>query len=112
MTLILPTFDDVAKASEILKGVAHRTPVLTSRTADSQTGAKFYTYNQGNSILMAGGAILFLIGVFGATSANADAANVQAMKTDPFFHFNDMKFTEEKINDFNTKLKVTLGINF
>ncbi len=42
MTLILPTFDDVAKASEILKGVAHRTPVLTSRTADSQTGAKIF----------------------------------------------------------------------
>jgi len=30
------------KAAQILDGVAHRTPVMTSRTADRQTGAKIY----------------------------------------------------------------------
>ena len=28
------TFDDVARAHERIKGVTHRTPVLTSRTLD------------------------------------------------------------------------------
>ena len=42
MPLILPTFDDVVKAAAILEGVAHRTPVMTSRTADNQTGAKIF----------------------------------------------------------------------
>jgi threonine dehydratase len=35
----LPTFDDVARASERLAGHAHRTPVLTSTTADAIAGA-------------------------------------------------------------------------
>ncbi len=38
----LPTYDEVIAASERLKGVAHRTPVLTSRTADERTGAKLF----------------------------------------------------------------------
>ncbi|HBI84500.1 threo-3-hydroxy-L-aspartate ammonia-lyase [Orrella sp. NBD-18] len=42
MSLALPTFDDVVRASETLKGVAHRTPVMTSATADRQTGAKLF----------------------------------------------------------------------
>jgi threonine dehydratase len=33
------TFDDVARAAERLEGVAHRTPVATSRTLDAQLGA-------------------------------------------------------------------------
>jgi threonine dehydratase len=33
------TFEDVAAAAERLKGVAHRTPVLTSRTLNARTGA-------------------------------------------------------------------------
>ncbi|WP_375465133.1 threo-3-hydroxy-L-aspartate ammonia-lyase [uncultured Methylobacterium sp.] len=37
-----PTFADVARAAERLAGVAHRTPVLTSRTADAQTGARLF----------------------------------------------------------------------
>jgi threonine dehydratase len=33
----LPTYDDVVAAAQRLQGVAHRTPVLTSRTMD-ETG--------------------------------------------------------------------------
>ncbi len=35
-------FDDVAAAAKRLAGVAHRTPVLTSRTADEATGAQLF----------------------------------------------------------------------
>lgn len=42
MTLVLPTYEDVARAAQTLKGVAHRTPVLTSATADRLTGAKVF----------------------------------------------------------------------
>ena len=36
------TFDDVARAHERLKGIAHRTPVLSSATVDALTGAKVF----------------------------------------------------------------------
>ncbi|CAH1667522.1 threo-3-hydroxy-L-aspartate ammonia-lyase [Chelatococcus asaccharovorans] len=39
MPISIPTYDDVVRASERIAGVAHRTPVATSRTADKQTGA-------------------------------------------------------------------------
>jgi len=35
-------FDDVAAAARRLSGVAHRTPVLTSRTADELSGARLF----------------------------------------------------------------------
>ena len=35
-------FGDVQAAAERLRGVAHRTPVLTSRTLDAMTGARVY----------------------------------------------------------------------
>lgn len=38
----LPTFTDVQAASERLKGVAHRTPVLHSTTLNKLTGAEFF----------------------------------------------------------------------
>jgi threonine dehydratase len=41
MTLAI-TFDDVAAAAQRLAGHAHRTPVLTSRTADERTGARVF----------------------------------------------------------------------
>ena len=41
MTLAI-TFDDVAAAAQRLQGRAHRTPVLTSRTADERTGARVF----------------------------------------------------------------------
>jgi threo-3-hydroxy-L-aspartate ammonia-lyase len=41
MTLPI-NFGDVTAAAQRLKGVAHRTPVFTSRTADAQTGAGLF----------------------------------------------------------------------
>jgi len=41
MTLAI-TYDDVAAAAERLSGVAHRTPVMTSRTANELTGAELF----------------------------------------------------------------------
>ena len=38
----LPTFADVARAAERIAGAAHRTPVLTSRTADGRTDARLF----------------------------------------------------------------------
>jgi threo-3-hydroxy-L-aspartate ammonia-lyase len=38
----LPTYEDVAAAAERIRGVAHRTPVLTSRTADARTGGTLF----------------------------------------------------------------------
>ncbi|MEO6897260.1 MAG: threo-3-hydroxy-L-aspartate ammonia-lyase [Caldimonas sp.] len=38
----LPTFDDVRAASARIAGHAHRTPVLTSRTADAALGAELF----------------------------------------------------------------------
>jgi threonine dehydratase len=37
-----PTYVDVVDAAARLEGVAHRTPVLTSRTADERTGASLF----------------------------------------------------------------------
>lgn len=38
----VPTFDDVAAAADRIAGAAHRTPVLTSRTANEETGAQLF----------------------------------------------------------------------
>lgn len=38
----MPSFDDVASAAERLKGVAHRTPVMTSRTLNDAVGATVF----------------------------------------------------------------------
>lgn len=40
--LKLPTFDDVSAAAARIKGLAHRTPVLTSRTFNEQLGAQVF----------------------------------------------------------------------
>ena len=40
--MTLPTYDDVAAAAARLAGHAHRTPVLTSKTADTLVGASLY----------------------------------------------------------------------
>ncbi|QIL72845.1 threo-3-hydroxy-L-aspartate ammonia-lyase [Diaphorobacter sp. HDW4B] len=42
MTTALPTFADVLAASERLQGVAHRTPVLRSTTANALLGAELF----------------------------------------------------------------------
>ncbi|TDR89090.1 threo-3-hydroxy-L-aspartate ammonia-lyase [Enterovirga rhinocerotis] len=38
----LPTYADVEAAARRIEGAAHRTPVLTSRTADERTGARLF----------------------------------------------------------------------
>jgi threonine dehydratase len=38
----LPSYDDVAAAAARIAGIAHRTPVLTSRTADARTGGTLF----------------------------------------------------------------------
>ncbi|MCG7392294.1 threo-3-hydroxy-L-aspartate ammonia-lyase [Microvirga sp. ACRRW] len=38
----LPTYDDVSAAAQRIAGIAHRTPVLTSRTADERSGARLF----------------------------------------------------------------------
>ena len=40
--LRLPHFADITAAAARIRGIAHRTPVLTSRTADEQTGATLF----------------------------------------------------------------------
>jgi len=40
--LALPTYDDVAAAARRIAGHAHRTPVLTSRTADAELSAALF----------------------------------------------------------------------
>jgi threo-3-hydroxy-L-aspartate ammonia-lyase len=40
--LTLPTYSDVEAAAARIKGYAHRTPVLTSRTVDQQMGAEVF----------------------------------------------------------------------
>ncbi|MEE7476866.1 threo-3-hydroxy-L-aspartate ammonia-lyase [Methylobacterium hispanicum] len=37
-----PSYGDVARAAERIRGAAHRTPVLTSRTADARTGGRLF----------------------------------------------------------------------
>src|SRR5436190_21958157 len=38
----LPAFEDVVAAAERIKGHAHRTPVITSRTVDDELGAEVF----------------------------------------------------------------------
>lgn len=38
----LPTYDDVLRASQVLQGVAHRTPVFTSRTLNNRLDAQVF----------------------------------------------------------------------
>src|ERR1700722_5569692 len=40
--LTLPTFDDVVAAAESIRHHAHRTPVMTSRTANKVLGAEVF----------------------------------------------------------------------
>ena len=80
--------------------------------ADTVTGSKYYSYNQLNSILLVGGALLFVLGVFGVQSSNDEAVSLERMKTDPLLHFNDLQYTQGKINEYNNKLKLQLNIHF
>src|SRR3954454_3967362 len=54
----LPTFDDVERAARRIDGVAHRTPVVTSRTVDARTGARVFfkceTFQRGGAFKFRG----------------------------------------------------------
>lgn len=70
--LQIPTFDDVLAAQARLRGFAHKTPVLTSRTADQRTGASLFFKAEN---LQRGGAFKFR-GAYNAIAAlDADARN-------------------------------------
>lgn len=70
-----PTFADVARAAERIAGIAHRTPVLTSRTADARTGAKLFFKAEN---LQRGGAFKFR-GAYNAISALPDAVRARGV---------------------------------
>ena len=40
--VVVPAFEDVQRAAARLAGLAHRTPVLTSRSLNQRTGAEFF----------------------------------------------------------------------
>jgi threonine dehydratase len=42
MSPLAISFDDIARAQKRIAGIAHRTPVLTSTTADERTGAQLF----------------------------------------------------------------------
>ncbi len=71
----LPTFADVANAAHRLQGVAHRTPVLTSRTADAMTGATLFFKAEN---LQRGGAFKFR-GAYNAISALPEAVRARGV---------------------------------
>ena len=71
----LPTYADVARAAERIAGVAHRTPVLTSRTADAMTGARLFFKAEN---LQRAGAFKFR-GAYNAISALPEAARARGV---------------------------------
>ncbi|MBE7198533.1 MAG: threo-3-hydroxy-L-aspartate ammonia-lyase [Parafilimonas terrae] len=71
----LPTFADVAEAARRLEGVAHRTPVLTSRTADAMAGAQLFFKAEN---LQRGGAFKFR-GAYNAISALPEAVRARGV---------------------------------
>jgi threonine dehydratase len=71
----LPTFADVARAAERIAGVAHRTPVLTSRTADAMTGGRLFFKAEN---LQRAGAFKFR-GAYNAISALPEAARARGV---------------------------------
>jgi threo-3-hydroxy-L-aspartate ammonia-lyase len=71
----LPTFDDVRAAAERLRGVAHRTPVMTSRTLDERLGAHVFFKCEN---LQRGGAFKFR-GAYNAVSQLSDAERARGV---------------------------------
>ena len=66
----LPTFDDVESAARQIAGVAHKTPVATSRTIDAKTGATVFFKCEN---LQRGGAFKFRGGYNALSRLDADA---------------------------------------
>ena len=73
----LPTYADVARAAERIAGAAHRTPVLTSRTADAMTGATLFFKAEN---LQRAGAFKFR-GAYNAISALSEAERARGVIT-------------------------------
>ncbi|WP_267353869.1 MULTISPECIES: threo-3-hydroxy-L-aspartate ammonia-lyase [unclassified Methylobacterium] len=73
----LPTYADVARAAERIAGAAHRTPVLTSRTADAMTGAKLFFKAEN---LQRAGAFKFR-GAYNAIGALSEAERARGVIT-------------------------------
>ncbi|OCP01855.1 serine dehydratase [Ensifer sp. LC13] len=71
----MPTFDDVQAARSRIAGVAHRTPVLTSRTADAATGARLFFKAEN---LQCGGAFKFR-GAYNAIAALRQSGSRQGV---------------------------------
>ncbi|MDQ3555887.1 MAG: pyridoxal-phosphate dependent enzyme, partial [Gemmatimonadota bacterium] len=69
LTAVLPSPDSVRAAMERVRGVAHRTPVFTSRTLDERSGARVFLKCEN---LQRGGAFKFR-GAFNALSRLDDA---------------------------------------
>ena len=78
--LALPTFADVEVAAKRIAGIAHRTPVLTSRIADERTGAKLFFKCEN---LQRSGAFKFrgAYNAIGAMSADQKARGVVAFSS-------------------------------
>ncbi|MFL5539979.1 MAG: threo-3-hydroxy-L-aspartate ammonia-lyase [Longimicrobiaceae bacterium] len=73
----LPTADDVRAAAGRLRGIAHRTPVLTSRTLDGVTGATVFLKCES---FQRGGAFKFR-GAFNAVSKLSDGERARGVLT-------------------------------
>jgi threonine dehydratase len=73
----LPTYADVARAAERIAGAAHRTPVLTSRTADARTGAQLFFKAEN---LQRAGAVK-VRGAYNAISALSEAERARGVIT-------------------------------
>jgi threonine dehydratase len=67
--LVQPTYEDVLRAAKRIEGAAHRTPVLTSRSADAMTRARLFFKAEN---LQRGGAFKFR-GAYNAISALSPA---------------------------------------
>ena len=74
---MLPTFSDVESAAAQIRGVAHRTPVLTSHTIDERTGAEVFFKCEN---LQRGGAFKFR-GAYNALSRLSPAERRQGVVT-------------------------------
>src|SRR5215213_8610541 len=73
----LPTYEDVVAAAARIEGIAHRTPVLTSRTADARAGATLFFKAEN---LQRGGAFKFR-GAYNAISKLPDEAKQRGVVT-------------------------------
>ncbi len=76
-TETLPTAEDVRAAAERLRGVAHRTPVHTSRTLDEMTGARVFLKCEN---FQRGGAFKFR-GAYNAVSLLSDEERARGVLT-------------------------------